>query len=262
MRLKVPLAGPNECGAATLRLSLLLLLGICSVPLNANLSPLASYPEPLKRLLENPRYGSVTLDEAKKVSSHLNLLTSSLADERVRPYWSKMVVVIGLIGDTKAVPHLTEFMQSGSGLQNTDSYSAKTNVLTALGYILAQTPPSVTLVPAGDTRQLTCEQVDAKNPNACEAFRFLTNGLTGSNWGRIIRWDSPTYTNKSDFHRYLVKRSFYALGLSGREEALQQMKNHPCLEKPECPYRNAQEIAVKANLEVRRNGLAAYLTQP
>jgi hypothetical protein len=168
-------------------------------------------------------------------------LLDMLADPREEQAWPNIVVVLGMLGDERAVTPLISLIERGSReVVNYSEYEAKKNAIFGLGYLINKTAHQ-------------------------EAFNYLRDGLTPTVWSeRGVTWISPDHETAAERDRELSRMTIIGLGLSGDpagEEALRELLTS-ALTLPEREFREQMSgvisEALKANQRIAEEGLAEY----
>jgi hypothetical protein len=172
-------------------------------------------------------------------------LLEMLADPREERAWPNIVIVLGVLGDDRALTPLISFIeQNNGGKLDYNRYQAKRNAIFALGYLVN------------------------KSSNQ-EALAYLKAGLDPSVWAkRGITWTSPEYETAADRNRELSRIAIIALGVSGDPSAQKALRALliPAPTGTEREFREQMSgvisEALKANQRIAEEGLAAYYREP
>jgi hypothetical protein len=170
------------------------------------------------------------------------LLLDMLQDPLEEPHWGNIVVLLGIIGDPRAVDSLIRFLeQPVTGELSRAHYKAKTAVLPALGLLLNRQP------------------TDQK------ALAYLQDSLDPSFWGkRQLRWTlTPPQGGGNARDLKLTKMAIMGLGLSGHPNALPALQSLQSGRVPGAvPYQ--QQVApilgeaMKAHGVITQKGIRNY----
>ena len=167
-------------------------------------------------------------------------LLEMLADPQEQRAWPNIVVVLGMLGDQRAVTPLISLIEQNPGRElDYYKFEAKKNAIFGLGYLVN------------------------KNDNQ-KALSYLGDGLNPSVWQRRITWTSPEHETAAERNRELSRVAIIALGLSGNpsaEKALRELLT-PAQTATEREFREGMSgvasEALKANRRIARDGLAKY----
>jgi hypothetical protein len=154
--------------------------------------------------------------------------------------WPNIVVVLGLLGDDRAVTSLISFIGETKGELDYLRYKAIRNAFFGLGYLVAR---------GGNER----------------ALAYLKGGLDPSAWvERGITWSSPDRETVTERNHELSRMAIIGLGVSGdpsAEEALRSLLT-PAPTAIEREFREKMSgvilEALKANQRIAKEGLARY----
>jgi hypothetical protein len=168
-------------------------------------------------------------------------LLAMLADPREKQAWPNIVILLGMLGDERAVIPLISLVESNPEDElDYSEYDAKTNAIFGLGYLVN------------------------KSGNQ-EALSYLRDGSDPSAWlERGITWTSPEHETAAERDRQLSGVAIIGLGLSGdpsAEEALRDLLiPAPTPTEKEFRERMSGVIweALRANRRIAAEGLAAY----
>jgi hypothetical protein len=129
-------------------------------------------------------------------------LLGMLNDPAEEAYWPNVVVVLGMIGDERAVEPLIAFIEAGvQGSLSREHYAAKTSALMALGYLINKT---------GNQR----------------ALNYLKDSVAPETWAaRGVAGTAPFQASTTERDRDFSKHAILGLALSGRPEAAQALRS-------------------------------------
>jgi len=165
-------------------------------------------------------------------------LLEMLADPANEEHWSNVVITLCIVGDESVLESIQSFIgENGSAPLSRAGYAAKTNAITALGYLIYRTDSE-------------------------EALEYARQGLQPSTWTERIRWRSPYHSNQKDLSVQLAQMSVMALALSGHPDgrsALEKLKTDASHARVAAPINDLLDDAIETNDFVRREGLAKYL---
>lgn len=193
---------------------------------------------PLERFVRQTFFHSVPYEQAAlygpEVAPKLLEMLGQPAEEE---HWSNIVVTLCIVADDDVFEHIRAFIgEDGTGVLPRASYAAKTNAITALGYLVYRTGSE-------------------------EALKYLTRGLEPSTWSERIQWRSP-YHSADELNSQLAQLSVIALALSGSNEARQTLEisredvvGSKLLEG----FQDLLDEAIETNKTVQLEGLEAYL---
>ena len=146
----------------------------------------------------------IPYEEARRYdASAVPVLLAMLQDPMEEDSLANVVVVLGMIGDERAVEPLISFIQSdpGQAAMSPARYRAKTSALMAMGYLVNRT---------GNQRALSYLQESAR-PEA---------------WAqRDVKGIAPFQASTSERNVDLSKHAILGLALSGRPEAAQTLRS-------------------------------------
>jgi hypothetical protein len=163
-------------------------------------------------------------------ASAVTPLLAMLLDPAETDFWANIVVLLGMIGDERAVEPLISFIQApGPAVLSAAQYRAKTSALMALGYLVNKT---------GNQRALAYLQESAR-PEV-----WAQRGVGG-----IARFQTSTNERNVDFSEHAV----LGLALSGRPEAAQTLRS---LQEP--MLSEVVSEALKEHEKISSQGLANY----
>jgi hypothetical protein len=234
---------PSECTAfrsgASLAAVDFSMLGPAFTAAATNVSaPLADIKDFVRQFFVH----GIPYEEAMRYGPHVvPTLLDMLADPREAQAWPNIVIVLGMLGDDRAVTPLISLIEQNSGGQLDDfRYEAKENAILGLGYLVNK---------SGNHKALT----------------YLKDGLDPSSWAeRGIAWTSPEHETAAERNRELSRLAIIGLGLSGdrsAEEALAELLTPtPTLIGREFREQMSGVIweALRANRKIAEQGLAKY----
>ena len=183
------------------------------------------------------------IDEASRFAGDsVPLLLDMLGDPLEQPYWGNVVVLLGIIGDPRAVDPLIGFLeQPVTGELPRSLFKAKTAALPALGYLLNKQPT---------------------NP---KALAYLQDSLDPTFWGkRQLGWNlAQDQGGGSARDLRLTKMAIMGLGLSGHPTAKNALQSLQAGRVPGAvPYQ--KQIApilgeaMKAHGVIAQTGIKGY----
>jgi hypothetical protein len=217
-------------------------LGLASPVATDGPAPLADIRDFVHRFFVH----GIPYAEAVRYGAHVvPTLLEMLADPREAPAWPNIVLVLGMLGDERAVPPLIALIEQPLGGElDAVHYDAKSNALLALGYLVHQ----------------------SRNQHA---LTYLRDGAEPAAWGqRGIAWTSPEHKTAAERDRDLSRMAIIGLGLSGDPSAAEAL--HALLTPaPTAPGRAFREHmraviweALRANQRIAAEGLAQYYRTP
>ncbi|MGH8195836.1 MAG: HEAT repeat domain-containing protein [Woeseiaceae bacterium] len=166
-------------------------------------------------------------------------LLEMLADESYLPHWSSIVTTLGMIGDESAVEPLIEFLQAGNAEASPPEYTARSNVLLALGY-------------------------NANKSGSDTALSYLSESVDPSVWsGRNVGWSLPHMDAKGRDEQ-LSTMAILGLALSGRPAARDVLQDlqRPATAKVNREFAESVSDVVETALEdhelIAEKGLLHY----
>ena len=178
---------------------------------------------------------------SKYGSEDTSVLLEMLLDDKEQPYWSNIVITLGMIGENRAVGPMIEFInRNNSNKISPEVYTAKTSAIISLGYIINKT---------GNKK----------------ALDYLAESLQPNVWqNRKIGWESPFYKSKIERDGYLTEAAVLGLGLSGKPEAkiklLEALQRNKTEEKSKIKtkIKDVVKLALKEHKKVSSMGLKNY----
>jgi hypothetical protein len=216
-----------------------------SVPGPASATAVTSLPPPLTDIKDFVRrffVHGIPYEKAMRYGSHVvPTLLEMLADPREEQAWPNIVIVLGMLGDERAViPLISLIEQNPRGELGYFRYEAKRNAILGLGYL-------------------------ANRSSNKGALTYLIDSLDPSSWvERGITWTSPEYETAAERDRELSRLAVIGLGLSGNrlaEEALAELLR-PAPTPTGSEFREQMSTliweAVRANRGIAKDGLAGY----
>ena len=194
---------------------------------------------PVEEFVRRAYIHGVPYEEAAAYGpSVVSKLLEMLADTAEEEHWSNIVVTLCIVGNESVLRSIQSFIsENGSGPLSRASYAAKTNAITALGYLINRT-------------------------HSEEALHYAERGLQPSTWTERIHWRSPYNSNQEDLSVQLAQMSVMALALSGHPDgraALEKLKTDASHARVAAPINDLLDDAIETNEIVRREGLAKYL---
>lgn len=172
-------------------------------------------------------------------------LLDMLADPHEEQAWRNIVIVLGMLGDERALtPLITLIEQNPEGELDYLQYDAKTNAIFGLGYLVNK---------SGNQKALS----------------YLQEGLNPSAWtARGITWTSPEHETAAERNRDLSRVAIIGLGLSGDPSAAEALR--ALLTAAPTPTGSGfrQQMsgviweALRANRRIAEEGLARYYQEP
>jgi len=173
------------------------------------------------------------------------LLVGMLDNPQEEEYWANIVVILGMLGDDRAVAPIFDFIKRGESRPQLSRSQcvAKTSAVMSLGYIVNRTA----------------------NP---EALAYLKEGVYPETWeARNLLWASSFFRSQAEQNNQLAIMAVLGLGVSGKPQAatvLQMLRQPPATPKmkalksriPEID--NIAEEALKANAMISKSGLKLY----
>jgi hypothetical protein len=188
----------------------------------------------------------VPYEEASRYdSSVVPTLLEMLNNPAEEAHWPNIVVVLGMIGDERAVDPLISFIEADySGDLSTELYRAKTAALMALGYIINKT---------GNRKALS----------------YLMSSLHPETWGArdvvgIAPFQGDTAERNTDFSKHAI----LGLALSGHPEAaraLHSLQQPASTETQRAFQAQAGDLVAEAleeHAKIAQGGLASYYREP
>jgi hypothetical protein len=203
----------------------------------------ASAPMDVRDFVRQVFIHGIPYEEASRYdASAVPVLLAMLRDPAEEDFWANVAVVLGVIGDERAVEPMISFIQSDPGPADMSParYRARTTALMAMGYLVNRT---------GNQRALNYLQESAR-PEA---------------WAqRDIKGTAPFQASTSERNVDLSKHAILGLALSGRPEAAQTLRS---LQEPastdaarafQAQVRDLVSEALNEHQKVTSRGLADY----
>ena len=189
----------------------------------------------------------VPFEQAEQyTSADVPLLLEQLERPAEGVYLPTLVGTLGVIGDTRAIRPLINFIERGRGRLTDDQYGGKKAALLALGHIANKHLSD---------RAVTSQTID-----------YLTQGLDPAYWGRVLNWQLPYEGSRETRNWQMVKAAAWGLGLSGHNQGAQVLQQR--LERARAADSNVPpdlpdllQAAFTANGVVARTGLRNYYTR-
>ncbi|HJQ83020.1 MAG TPA: hypothetical protein VKA21_03020 [Candidatus Binatia bacterium] len=130
----------------------------------------------------------------------LDPLLGMLADGAEESHWANVVVILGMLGDERALDPLLAVLETGDGPLSEARWRAAKSVPMALGY----------LVHFGGSQR---------------ALRYLVESLDPAVWpGRGIRWRSPLHADAAARDAHLTRMAVLGLALTGDPAAARVLR--------------------------------------
>jgi len=179
--------------------------------------------------------------EAVKYSSQVvPVLQEMLRDRKEEPHWPNIVVVLGMIGDGRAVSEMIAFIERDRAKISGTHYRAKTAAIMSLGYLINRN--------GGRT-----------------SLDYLKAGLNPQIWSTRVGANlAPYQKTASERNDDLAKYAILGLALSGHPEAASALRSLqlPTRKPAEKKFRERVSDLVKEALkeheQVASRGLADY----
>lgn len=219
----------------------LLLSALCLM--NTGAAPQAGSPMDIREFVRQTFFEGVPYDEANRFDSTVvPVLLGTLADPKEESNWSNIVVVLGIIGDERAVDPLIALISRGEAQETLShpQFVARTSALISLGYLVN------------------------KSKNA-KALAYLKESLDPGVWEkRKVAWRSPHHANADDRNIQLSTAAVLGLGLTGdpsAAEALRKLQQPAATDvgkKFQAQASSAVAEALSANEKIAKEGLSAY----
>ena len=184
----------------------------------------------------------VPYEEASRYDSSVVLrLLEMLNDPAEEAHWPNIVVVLGMIGDERAVDPLISFIEADlSGEVSSQRYRAKTAALMALGYLINKT---------GNRK----------------ALAYLTQSIRPQTWeARDVVGIAPFQADVAERNTDFSKHAILGLALSGHPEAapaLRSLQQPAPTETQRVFQAEAGDLvseALEEHAKIAREGLASY----
>lgn len=205
-------------------------------------APQAGSPVDVREFVRQTFFEGVPYEEASRYDgSVVPTLLAMLADLKEEPYWSNIVVTLGMIGDDRAVDPMIAFINKGAtGTLSHAQYTARTSAVISLGYIVN------------------------KSKNA-KALTYLKDSLNPQAWDkRETSWKSPYQASTEDRNIQLSTAAILGLALSGDPSAAEALRKlqQPADTEPARRFQaqtsSVAADALTANEMIAKEGLAAY----
>lgn len=175
---------------------------------------------------------SYTREDAEK-------LIAMLDNPDEKPYFTNIVVALGMIGDPIAVQPLRSFVEKGEGSIDPQTLRAKTSALIALGYVV-------------------------NRHNDESALAYLAQGLNPRNWKeKKLKWTLRGIGDLEQRNISLIKASALGLGIAGTQEAASALNSAQFTIESIDPTTSTVvnpviQHALTVNKAVQREGLLNY----
>jgi len=183
-------------------------------------------------------YEEASRYDASVVPTLLDMLSNPAEQE----YWPNIVVVLGMIGDQRAVDPLISFIEAHAppdGLSR-QHYAAKTSALMALGYLVNK---------SGDRR----------------ALDYLKASATPDTWtAKDISGIAPFQRSVSERNRDFSKFAILGLALTGNPKAAQVLRQlqvpaaSPAIREFQAQVGDVISEALRENQKISEQGLTNY----
>jgi hypothetical protein len=203
-------------------------------------------PEDIKDFVRQFFVHGVPYERAMRYGSQaVPTLLDMLADPKEEHAWPNIVMVLGMLGDERAVsPLISLIEQNPKGELEYFQYDAKKNAIFGLGYLIN------------------------KSSNQ-RALAYLKDGLDPPAWTkRGITWISPEHETAAERNRELSRVAIIGLGLSGDPSAAEALRAlltaAPTALEPGFRQQMSGVIweAVRANQRIAERGMANYHQEP
>lgn len=188
----------------------------------------------------------IPYEEATRYGSDVvPALLDMLGDPREEQAWPNIVIVLGMLGDERAVAPLMALVEQNPGRElSTFQYDAKINAILALGYLVNRRENQ-------------------------RALSYLRDGSDPAFWeARGIAWTSPEHESPAERNRGLSRAAIIGLGLSGNpsaEKALDGLLTPASTPTGRAFRENMRGVireALRANRRIAGEGLANYYRTP
>lgn len=168
-------------------------------------------------------------------------LLAMLADPADEQQWPNIVVVLGMLGDDRAVDPMIAFIgKDAEGALSDAHYRAKTNAVMSMGYLINKT-------------------------GNAKALAYLKESVDTKAWAeRKVGWTSPYHAATSERDLRLTKMAILGLALSGHPAAaetlrsLQQPAATEAGKKFQAQVSDLVSEALNAHKAIAKEGLAGY----
>ena len=185
----------------------------------------------------------VPYEEASRYdASAVPALLAMLRDPAEQAHWANIVVVLGMIGDERAVDPLIAFIEAHAppdGLSR-EHYAAKTSALMALGYLTNR---------SGNRK----------------ALDYLKSGVAPTTWAaKDIAGRAPFQSSLSERNRDFSKFAILGLALTGHPEAAQTLRQlqapspSPATREFQAQVGDVIAEALRENQKISEQGLMNY----
>jgi hypothetical protein len=183
----------------------------------------------------------VPYEEASRYgNAAVPVLLDMLKEPAEKPYWSNIVVTLGMIGDERAVEPMISFVEADepAGLSR-EHYTAKTSAIMSLGFLIN------------------------KSGNQ-QALDFLKQAANPQTWASKRMGVAPFQSSMIERNFDLSKHAVLGLALSGRPEAaeilrsLQQPTDVETQRQFQAQVGDLVSEALKENERIAKQGLESY----
>jgi hypothetical protein len=199
--------------------------------------PTASAQVPVSDYVHRVFVSGIPYEEASQYTSRdVPVLLKMLEDEREKPYWANIALVLEIIGDESALDELIAFIEKDPGGAFTeDHYVAKTSAIMGLGYLVNKS-------------------------GSKKALAYLKGGASPDFWAqRKIPGLTKLLPTEQERNADMSKYAMFGLALSGHPEAEQALRN---LQNTKGAFAaqsdGTLEQALQANQDIAKEGLKGY----
>jgi hypothetical protein len=206
--------------------------GQASPPGAVKPAPPSPARQPLADFIRTPFAHGVPYDQASAYGPQaVDQLITYLKDAPAGVRLSNVTLTLGMIGDTRAIGPLQQFITTGSSTVSRDVLVAKRSAIVALGYLYFK----------------------ARDQNV---LKFLVDGTRPGFWSERVSWRTTDDTQDRD--RSLAMIAIQALGVTGSAEASATLST-PGLLSLDSEFSDVVADALRQNDQVRRLGAAAFV---
>jgi hypothetical protein len=231
-----------ECGAYQSLDEAAVASASAAVPAPASDAPsLDALPTDVRQFVRQTFIHGVPYEQATKYSPDVvPTLVEMLKDRAEEPYWSNILVVLGIIGEKRGIDEMILFVERDRGKISAAHYRAKTSAIMSLGYALNKT---------GSRKELD----------------YLTSGIDPKVWStragsNLAPYQKTTDERDHDFAKYAIM----GLALSGHPDAARALRSlqQPVENEAQRKFRDQVSDlvaeALKEHQKVASRGLVDY----
>jgi hypothetical protein len=179
----------------------------------------------------------IPYEEASQYTSKdVPVLLKMLEDEREKPYWANIALVLEIIGDESALDGLIAFIEKDPGGAFTEEhYVAKTSAIMGLGYLVNKS-------------------------GSKKALAYLKGGVSADFWTqKKIPGLTRLLPTEQERNNDMSKYAMFGLALSGHPEAEKTLRSLQGVKSGVAAQSDGTlEQALQANQDIAKEGLKGY----